>query len=135
MARTYAKLQFGTERMNEILDMLLRRTVTLSDVVIDLGFDRGSAHYYLRKLVEMGKIERAEPGWDRRYKHYALVDGATLLDVPGKPEKPAPKKRGLKPGAKLSRPDGVQQVKIAKARQIGIPRDSMIAALFGGARC
>lgn len=135
MARTYARLQLGAERMNDILDMLLHRTMTLTDVVANFGFDRRSAHYYLCKLVEMGKIERVEPGRDRRYKHYALVKGAMPLDIPGKPEKPAPRKRGPKPGPRPYRETGVRQVKVAQAKQVGIPRDPMIAALFGGARC
>lgn len=135
MARTYARLQLGAERMNEILGALLHRTMTLTDIIARFGFDRRSAHYYLCKLVEMGKIEQVAPGWDRRYKHYALVKGAMPLDIPGKPEKPAPRKRGPKPGPKPYREAGMRQVKITKAGQVGMPRDPMIAALFGGAPC
>ncbi len=131
MAGTYSRLQLGAERMNQIMDILLRRTVTLSNIVQELGYDRRSACYYLAKLVDLGKIQRADPGYDRRYKHYELVAGAMPLVIPGRPVKPAPRKRGPKAGPRPARAKIDQQVKIAKATQIGIQRDPLTAALFG----
>lgn len=143
MAKQYTNQIATINRMNSVMNMMLRKSITLKDVIGELDVGKRAAHFAVHSLLDMGKIKLADHQWDRRFKHYVLVPGALPVPVPevrfSRRRKPheEPKKRGPKPGSRGNGNPGVgeQRVKSVSAVQIGLMRDPLVAALFGGSTC
>jgi hypothetical protein len=139
--RTYQGAHIGIERMNRILDLLLFKSMTITDVSLSLCICDRAAKKYLAKLLQLEKItvRRGEP--DARIKFYSLVPGAMPLPVP---QLLKPRRRPLvvekqKTGPKPKRLDkkawnsGLRTVKTVPAQQVGMARDPLIEMFFGKA--
>jgi hypothetical protein len=140
--RSYQGAGIGVTRMNRILDLLLFRSMTITEITLDLDICDRAARNYLDKLRNLGKITMARGAGDQRFKFYSLVPGVMPLPVPtlkrprSRPLVAVKKKTGPKPrprGDKAA--DGLQRVLRGQAVQVGLARDPLIAALFGGAQC
>lgn len=89
-----------------------------------IGCGQSCASVYLRRLVELGCLRQlpARP-------HNALQFEPGAADVPDALEKPEPPPKVSKPGEDPV--IGTQRVIVTRATQIGVRRDSLVAALFG----
>lgn len=143
MAKQYTSQIITINRMNAVMNMMLSKSITLKDVIGDLNVGKRAAHFAVHSLLDMGKIKLADHQRDRRFKHYVLVPGALPVPVPelASPRRrlltEEPKKRGPKPGSKGNCNAGIgeRRIKAVPAMQLGISRDPLVAALFGGVRC
>ena len=140
--RSYQGAGIGITRMNRILDLLLFRSMTITEITLDLDICDRAARNYLGKLRDHGKITVARGEDDPRFKFYSLVPGAMPYPVPElnwprrRPLVAVKKKTGPKPCPRRDNaPGGLQSVRSVPAKQIGLARDPLIAALFGGAPC
>ena len=140
--RKYQGAGIGITRMNRILDLLLFKSLTITEITLALDICDRAARNYLDKLRGMGKITMTRGTGDSRFKFYSLAPGAMPIPVPelNWPRRRAlatvKKKTGPKPRPRQEKAaTGLQNVLRGKAVQVGVARDPLIAALFGGAPC
>jgi hypothetical protein len=140
--RQYQGAGIGVERMNEMIEAMRRAEMTIAQIALHLDICERSVKKYLVKLTALGKVAFRLGDPDRRFKHYSTVPGVESIPVPAlkwtrrRPLKDVKLKTGPKPRRnKEAWNAGLSTVRTVPAQQIGIQRDPLIAALFGGARC
>jgi hypothetical protein len=135
MAKTQTCAIIGAERMNRIMHMLMHKTMTMGEIVAELQIRKNAVHGYITQLQWDGKVQMKIDNADRRYKFYSLVPGAVPVPIPEPKKEDLPKKRGPRPGFAWKGNEGAQFVRTVPAQQVGMMRDPLVAALFGGATC
>lgn len=101
--------------MERILVLLAEKPLSVTDIAQDLKISQNTAYGYLRYMVELGDVHRTDETEENGRALWALGrDEGNLAEVPKHP--------------------GFKGVVNVPARQVGIPRDPLVAALFGPAR-
>lgn len=140
MPKTYTGAGIGIRHMNNILKQLNECPLTITDLMMAGPICFDSIHRYLRKLLEMGKITVEKRG---RTKFYSAVPGTELIPEVftehidrhlNRSNKPIGRPRKT-PVPQLGAPEWKPSRKVVAAQQIGVRRDPLVAALFGGAAC
>jgi len=91
------------ERLDQLLALLAERRMTGPDIAEALGVSRPTAHEYLRRLQAAGEVRPTQER-DRRGRQLWMVTSEQEFASPAK---------------------------IVPARQVGMWRDALVAALFG----
>lgn len=134
----------GIERMNQIMQLLLFRSMTIGDIAESIGICRRLVCKYLAKLEGMHKVRYTRPETGQRggkLKLYSLTFGAMPIPSVGpkeprrRPLKIEKEKRGPKPRPEPKKSQNVANpcVRTIPARQVGMRRDPMVELLFGRA--
>jgi hypothetical protein len=111
-AQKIARRDAGTERIRALL---AERAMTVTDLAVELRQSQGTTYAYLRYLAEMDEVHRTDAVDVHQRKMWALgPDESNVAEVETK--------------------EKFQGAVIVPARQLGIPRDPLVAALFGPAR-
>lgn len=100
--------------MERILALLAEKKLSVTDVAKDLGIHQTTAYGYLRYMADLGEAHRTEEAEENGRALWALGRDESNLPETGKQS-------------------GFKGTVIVPARQVGIPRDPLVAALFGPA--
>lgn len=132
----------GIERMNQIMQLLLFRSMTIGDIAESIGICRRLVCKYLAKLEGMHKVRYTRPETGQRggkLKLYSLTFGA--MPIPSvdpkeprrRPLKVEKEKRGPKPRPEPKKSQNVANptVRVVAAEQIGVRPDPLIALFYG----
>lgn len=132
----------GIERMNQIMQLLLFRSMTIADITDSLGICRRLVSNYLGRLEDMHKVRYTRPETGKqggKLKVYSLTFGA--MPIPSvcpkeprrRPLKAEKEKRGPKPKPEPKKSQNAANpcVKTVPAQQIGMHRDPFQALFFG----
>ena len=137
MANRYAGAGGGIARMNEIMNAILLKPMSINEVAWKIDMGLRATRGYLRKLEAAGKLICKPGPSDKREKIYILASGAMPFDQvrpknpPCRPPVTTQKKRGPKPGTKKSTAAEDRRIKTVPAQNLGMPRDPLVAAFFG----
>ena len=138
--RGYEGQGIGIERMNEILQMLREKDMSVTEISMCLDMCIRATRKYVAKLMDMGKISMRRWEIDPRFKLYSAAKG--VVDIPNvepviahrRARKPVKLKTGPKPMRDKEKwNEGLQTVRTVPAQQVGVQRDELVAALFGRA--
>lgn len=134
----------GIERMNQIMQLLLFRSMTIAEITESIGICRRLVCKYLAKLEDMHKVRYTRPETGKqggKLKLYSLTFGASPIpsidpkEPRRRPLKEFCEKRGPKPKPEPKKSQNVANpcARVVPAQQVGMRRDPMIELLFGRA--
>lgn len=125
--KTEQELLYGNAdpiRMNKILRMLKSAPASCQEIVEEFRWRRHGVTVCLKKLQELGKIQRTYTS-GARWKRFEAISGAEYIKI---------EKTAQKPDRKECGQVATERRKFTSARQIGMQRHWMDIALFGPAK-